>query len=218
MPIVEKFEPGKLSIYRNSYNGPDKYVSALMLGEFSPIKYASALVLQEFLKYMARKLLVDGSEKELLSQVKLVRVSNQMLILIQMFGTNVMKYEALGETYLLKSWELFQGYGENEFALLKRMARVRAEKDFVTVKDYAHEDAKDLVLSERIHHSVLENVLRLLSSELDYETMMGFLKERFVGSRTRVIVEYGHYLSSKATLSKDAVFGNLEVTVHLKHI
>lgn len=215
---MEKFETGQLNIYRYSYNGPDKYVSAVLLGEFSPIKYASALVLQEFLKYMARKLLVDSMQQEMLKQVKLLRVSDQMLILIQMNGTNVKKFESLGENFLMRSWELFQTYGETEFRLLKRMARVRAEKDYLTVKDYAHEDAKDLVLSERQHHSVLENVLRLLSTELDYESMMGFLKEKFGGCRSRVIQEYGHYLSSHATLSKDSVFGGLDVKVHLTHI
>ena len=149
--------------------------------------------------------------------IEVIRASYDILIIINLLGHNAMDLEKTGEEFLKFVQQEFKEYDEERFSMVRMKVVNRLEKSYSSIKDFAHDDANDIYLSDGKLEGVRPKTVSLLKHETDQATLNHIINEKFFGGSNRIIFEIGYKFNSYA-LSPYAVFGDLKPTVVIETV
>ncbi len=213
-PEIDKFSSDdQLQIYRIKQRDPTDptttLVSAIDLGLLSPIQMAGTRVLTEFLIIQAQNYFMQDVQQESKTRFDLVKVSNRLILLIKLEGTDPRFLETSVEGFIKASYSSFSVIGENYFEQVLKRVLLREAPDFGSVSDFAEEDSNDLFYSNGSAHSLRYKVYQVLTHQTDLESTKKIFRDQIIENKKRIIVEFTNNSTSPILDSKDTLGGLL---------
>ena len=206
----------QLNIYRFESTNYDTdlvlYAQVINFSVMSVINYAAAQVLAELMKVASIDYFANNKLSSERVSVEVVRASYDILIIFNLLGHNAIQIEKTGEGFLKFVQQEFNEYDEERFSMIRMKVVNRLDKSYSNIKNFAHDDANDIYLSDGKLEGVRPKTVSLLKHETDQATLNHIIKEKFFEGSNRIIFEIGYKFNSNAMLVCD-VFGSLKPTV-----
>ena len=213
-PEIDKFSSDdQLQIYRikqrEATDPRTTLISVIDLGVLSPIHMAGAKVITEFLLIQAQNYFMQDAQQESKTRFELVTVSNRLVLLVKLQGTDPRFLETSVEGFLKVSFSSFSVIEEAHFQQILKRVLLRMTPDYGSVADFARQDSNDLFYSHGTAHSLLYNVFNVLTRQTDLESTRKIFKEKIIENKRRIIVEFTNKSNSPILDSNDTLGGLL---------
>lgn len=183
-------------------------VSVTDFGLLSTLNYASAELQVEFMKQEAFKFFVQDKKVADFVEINVMRASNHLMIMSSIITSNHQHIEQLNEEFLKKLKDRFFALEAREQEALKQRLLLRLEAFYSSVKDFAEADASDFFLSNLQVQGLNLQVISLLHSGADFDTLMPIIRDKFYENKRRILVEFTNDRSGTTSISeKDTYLG-----------